>query len=238
MNLLKNAHESWVPLLHSLAYQEPLMGFLESLGEKSFQPKVSEIFKVFEMPIKDIKVVILGKEPYPIPGISNGLAYGVVDGQKIPEISNSIREEVVKTVPWSVERAGEAATLEKWVNQGVFLLNTSLTVETGNAGSHTKHWRDFTEAVVSFISKSQPCIWLMWGRSPASYKDRVQNAFSLRGYDRENIEEIPVDPKLNYISEGFHPVVTKAESRETFSENGFYYTNRILNKMNKKQIIW
>jgi uracil-DNA glycosylase len=238
MNLFKNVHESWIPLLHSLAYQKTLLKFLESLGEISFQPKVSEIFRVFEMPVENIKVVILGKEPYPIPGMSNGLAYGVTNGQKIPEISNTIRKEVVKTVVWSVGQTAELATLEKWENQGVFLLNTSLTVETGNAGSHTEHWRSFTEAIVSFISKSQPCIWLLWGINSASYKGRIQNGFSLRGYNKKNIEEIPMDPKLNYISEGFHPVATKIESRETFSENGFYYTNSILYKMNKEQINW
>lgn len=238
MNLFKNVHESWIPLLHSLAYKEPLMTFIAGLSQMSVQPEMSKIFRVFEMSVGDIKVVILGQDPYPIPQTANGLAYGVKDGAKIPKISDFIREEVVSTVPWSVQRSGEGATLEKWENQGVFLLNTALTVETGSAGSHVAHWREFTETIVSYISEINPCVWLLWGRNAHSYKIKIKNSLAIGGYDRETIEEIPVDNEINYVVLGMSPMVRVMEEVTTFSNDSFHMANKILEKKSLKQIIW
>lgn len=236
MNLLKNVHESWIPLLHSLAYKEPLVTFLDTLSDMSFQPEVSKIFRVFEMPLKDIKVVVLGQEPYPIPGISNGLAYGVKAGEKEPKILLNIRKEIVALTPG--EEKENWGTLEHLEEQGIFLLNTALTVKTGSAGSHKKYWRAFTEAVISFISKSSPCVWLLWGRDANSYHTRIQNPFIVKGYNRDTMEEIPIDPTLNYIIRGFSPTVMELEKVDSFSSDGFYRTNKILQKKNLEQINW
>jgi uracil-DNA glycosylase len=230
MNLFKNAHKSWVPLLYSLAYKEPLLTFLENLSEISFQPDVEEIFKVFEMPVEDIKVVIIGQEPYPIPGTANGLAFAVKENSKPTNILKSIRHELLKSK--ELTSMQDWKTLEHLTDQGVFLLNGSLTSETGSQGSHAAYWKDFTDAVISFISVEKPCIWMLWGRVIKT-RIKIINPLLVEGYDKDTIEEIPIDPTLNYIVPGAHPV-----TGEGFSGNGFFYVNRILDKKSLTQIIW
>tara|TARA_R110000803_G_scaffold52425_2_gene107952 strand:+ start:1937 stop:2638 length:702 start_codon:yes stop_codon:yes gene_type:complete len=233
MNLFKNVHESWIPLLHSLAYQEPMVKFLESLRNVSFQPDMSKIFNVFEMPVEDIKVVILGQNPYPQPGTAVGRAYAVPKTRKMPQLLQFIKEEVFK----DKELSTDWQTLDHWTKQGVFLLNTSLTIETDGTG-HSANWRDFTNTVITFISQQNPCIWMLWGRNAQGFMDRINNPLRVKGYDRETIEDIPIDPILNYIIPGDHPVRLMEEEIESFSNDGFYYTNKILEKRSLTQIIW
>ena len=244
MNLFKNVHESWIPLLHSLAYKEPLVKFLSSLSEISFQPEFEKIFKVFEMPVKDIKVVILGQDPYPKPGDAIGRAYAVSDKSKMPFILRNIEKEIFRTKGIEVLNQDNDIvdqswkTLNHWSEQGVFLLNTTLTVETGSAGSHIRYWKEFTEMIVQFISHENPCIWMLWGSYLKTHGSNIKNPFLVKGYDRESIEEIPIDPELNYIIPGEHPAMLIEEGEEGFSKDGFYYTNRVLEKRSLKKIIW
>lgn len=243
MNLFKNVHESWIPLLHSLAYKEPLVSFLNNLNEISYQPEYKKIFKVFEMPVEDIKLVILGQEPYPRPGDAIGTAYAVSEKSKMPVILRNIEKELYKTEGIRVLNDDNDIvdqswkTLNHWSQQGVFLLNTSLTVETANAGTHLKYWKEFTDMIISFISHENPCVWMLWGKQMLSYSAKIKNPLIVKGYNRETIEEIPIDPKINYIIPGEHPIIMNS-GQETFSNDGFYYTNRILKNKSFKQIIW
>lgn len=243
MNLFKNVHESWIPLLHSLAYKESMVNFLTSLNEISYQPMYEKIFKVFEMPVQDIKLVILGQEPYPIPGTAIGTAFAVSEKSKMPRVLRNIEKEVYETKGVRVMNDDNDIvdqswkTLEHWTNQGVFLLNCSLTVETGRANSHMKYWKEFTDMVISFISHEKPCIWMLWGDYARVKGAKIQNPLLVRGYDRISIEDVPIDPKINYIVPGKHPA-TITEKGLGFSEDGFYYTNRILEKQTLKKIIW
>lgn len=236
MNLFRNVHESWIPLLHSLAYKEPLVNFLTSLNEISYQPDYEKIFKVFEMPVKDIRLVILGQDPYPKPGDAIGTAFAVSEKSKMPEVLKNIRKEALQSKEW-VAANTDWQNLKHWTNQGVFLLNSALTVETGNAGSHLKYWKQFTETVVSYISAENPCVWMLWGKSAMSYSTKIKNPLIVEGYDKISIEDIPIDPTLNYIIPGEHPAVMSM-GKESFSNNGFYYTNKILEKRSLKKIIW
>ena len=237
MNLFKNVDKSWIPLLHSLAHKEPLVDFLQNLNQISYQPAFEEIFKVFEMPVKDIKLVILGQEPNPRPGAAIGTAFAVSEQSKPTAVLSSIRKELLDTNQFHV--VGRYwKTLTHWTEQGVFLLNTSLTVETGVAGSHRRYWKDFTEMVISFISHENPCVWMLWGRESLSYSSRITNPLIVKGYDRDSIEDIPVDPKINYIIPGHHPVVMLMKGTKEFSGDGFYFTNKILTKKSLKQITW
>ena len=243
MNLFNNVHESWVPLLHSLAYKEPLVSFLNSLNEISYQPEYKKIFKVFEMPVEDIKLVILGQEPYPRPGDAIGTAYAVSEKSVMPVILRNIEKELYKTEGIRIMNDDNDIvdqswkTLNHWTEQGVFLLNTALTVETANAGSHLKYWKEFTDMIISFISHENPCVWMLWGSQALTYTAKIKNPLLVKGYDRNTIEDIPIDPELNYVIPGEHPIVLSA-GQETFSNDGFYYTNRILKNKNFKQIIW
>lgn len=236
MNLFKNVHESWIPLLHSLAYKEPLLDFLTNLSEVSFQPEYEKIFKVFEMPVKDIKLVVLGKDPYPLPGLATGVAYAVKEEEEVPIILRNIKKEVLQSKEL-VSAEADWQTLQHWTNQGVFLLNTALTVETGNAGSHMAQWKEFTETVIKFISRENPCLWMLWGQHALSYRTIIKNPLIVKGYDRETIEEIPIDSTINYIIPGNPPITREFEDKK-FSEDGFYLVNRILENKSFKQIIW
>ena len=239
MNLFKNVHESWIPLLHSLAYKEPLVDFLTSLNEMSFQPNMEKIFRVFEMPLKDIKLVILGHEPYPIPGVAIGTAYAVSEKSKMPKMLRNIEEEIysskgIRVINDDNDIVDQSwKTLNHWTEQGVFLLNYSLTVETGNAGSHIKYWKEFTDMIISYISSENPCLWMLWGDYSKVCGSKIKNPLLVRGYDRISLEDIPIDPQINYILPGEDPITGKG-----FSNDGFYYANRILNKKSFKQIIW
>ncbi len=234
--LFENVDPSWVDLLHSLAYQEPLVTFLSSLSEISYQPEVSEIFKVFEMSMDDIKVVILGPEPYPIPGIASGLAYASKNGKQGTDVLNNIIKEISLTEGVEInQNIKNYNTLEHLTKQGVFLLNTSLTTLTGEQGSHKEYWKGFIRSVINFISEKNPCIWMIWGEnaSKAALEPRVIiNPLIVKGYDRESIDLLPADTEINYIVPGQHPGL------EGFSEDGFYYVNKILDNNMLKTITW
>lgn len=241
MNLFKNVDPSWIPLLHSLAYQKPLVDFLESLKEESFQPAQAQIFRVFEMPVKEIKVVILGQAPYPKPGDAVGLAFAVSQNSKIPVLLQNIQKEIHETE--GIDKNFEDVltdtwkTLEHLERQGVFLLNTSLTTKTGESNSHPDMWEKFTSKIISYISFENPCVWLLWGKKARSYSATIKNPVIVTGYDRETIEEIPIDPEINYIIPGDNPMVVSM-GEETFSKEGFYYTNILLGKKSLNKIIW
>jgi uracil-DNA glycosylase len=234
--LFENVDPSWVDLLHSLAYQEPLVTFLSSLSEVSHQPGISEIFKVFEMPVSDIKVVILGPEPYPIPGIASGLAYASKDGKQGTDVLNNIVKEISLTEGVEINQDIENYnTLEHLHKQGVFLLNASLTTLTGEQGSHKRYWKEFIRSVIRYISEKNPCIWMVWGAnaSVTALEPRViLNPLLVQGYDRESIEMLPADTEVNYIVPGQHPGL------EGFSEDGFYFVNKILENNRLKLITW
>lgn len=234
MNLKEKIDSSWHPIIGML-YQEPLRTLSqEILPNVSYQPSIENIFKVFEVPVKSIKVVILGQDPYPTSGDAVGLSF--VNGRgKIPVSLRNIYKEI------SDSTGIKNPNPFKWQEQGVFLLNAALTVETGKAGSHLKYWEKFTQRVVNFISLTQPCIWVFWGIKAQRFIPFINtNPFHVLGYDKGTIEGLPINSDWNYILKSPHP------ASETYSEgkagffgcNHFYYINSILKKQKQKQINW
>jgi uracil-DNA glycosylase len=124
-------------------------------------PPKSEVFRAFELcSLEDVKVVILGQDPYHGPAQANGLAFSVHAGQKAPPSLRNMLKEVwddVGGMPW--------VDLTRWAEQGVFLLNTVLTVEEKKPGSHSKFgWETFTDEVIRTISQHQPhVVFMLWG---------------------------------------------------------------------------
>ena len=234
---LSRIHPSWQPVMGHL-YNEPLKTFLnETLTEKPFAPKLKDIFKVFEVDVKSIKVVMIGDEPESKYNTSNGLAFGRYKQQYFGTPLNILRTEIVKTVPWSLEKTEDYVGLEHWQKQGVFLLNSSLTSVPGEKQAHSKIWEAFTNSVVRFIARESPCIWMLWGDARV-YKYFIVNNFHVSDYDLETITEIPANRDWNYILTGAG-IMDLKEGRSLFLGcNHFSYCNTILQKTKSTQIKW
>lgn len=161
-------HESWHPFLQPIFDNDFSLKLIQNqiLPKDNFYPAKRDIFKVFSMPLKDIKVVILGQDPYPQEGQAIGLSFAVSETTNFPASLRIIQQEVGKDID---------RTLSTWVNQGVFLLNTALTVERGKAGSHLFLWKGFTNRVIRIIAAEAAPIWLLWGRKAQEAKILIDN---------------------------------------------------------------
>jgi uracil-DNA glycosylase len=165
MQGLKLHSESWNKSLEydwqSPAWSDLAAGVNSAYADTTCYPPKSEVFKAFELcALEEVKVVILGQDPYHGPQQANGLAFSVHAGQKAPPSLRNILKEVwddVAGMPW--------VDLTRWAEQGVFLLNAVLTVEEKKPGSHGKYgWEIFTDEVIRIISQRQPhVVFMLWG---------------------------------------------------------------------------
>lgn len=145
-------------------YFEQLTGFVKSEYQSHVvYPPGKEIFRAFEeCDFSNVKVVILGQDPYHGPGQANGLCFSVHDGVRVPPSLVNIFKEIKADLGKPIPTSGE---LERWAEQGVLLLNATLTVRAGSPGSHqNKGWETFTDAVIKKISdEKQHVVFLLWG---------------------------------------------------------------------------
>jgi uracil-DNA glycosylase len=127
-------------------------------------PAQENIFNAFALtPLSKVKVVILGQDPYHGEGQSHGLSFSVPEGIKIPPSLRNIYKEITAETG---EEQPDSGNLERWAKQGVFLLNSTLTVEANEAGSHQGWgWETFTDEVIKVISQKQEhVVFLLWGK--------------------------------------------------------------------------
>ncbi|MBI1289107.1 MAG: uracil-DNA glycosylase [Flavobacteriales bacterium] len=159
---------SWLKLLQdefNAEYFSQLRDFL--VKEKQTQtvfPPGSLIFNAFDhTPVDKVKAVILGQDPYHGPNQAHGLCFSVNDGVQFPPSLQNIFKELKTDVGMETPRSGN---LTKWADQGVLLLNATLTVRAGQAGSHQKRgWEQFTDAAIKKLSdKRENLVFLLWGR--------------------------------------------------------------------------
>lgn len=242
MNPKQIIHESWNPIISEL-YLEPLKTLSEEiLPNCSYQPSKESIFKAFTMPVQDVKVVILGQDPYPRPGDAIGYSFATKSDRRLPASLRIIDKEITNQIGLGLYNSTipEWKTLDHWVKSGVLLLNTALTVETGNAGSHLKYWLQWTKNVITYLSHTQPCIWILWGKKAQNFIPYIKNKFIVDGYSRDTIVKIPGDEDYNYILKSAHPAA-EAYSGGTagfYGNNHFIFTNQILKKLRKPEINW
>ncbi|MDN3646735.1 uracil-DNA glycosylase [Pontixanthobacter aestiaquae] len=160
--------ESWQPVLEPvLATPEArkLGGFLkaeEAAGKPIFPPRGQRLRALELTPLDQVKVVILGQDPYHGPGQAHGLSFSVPEGVKVPPSLGNIYKELADDLGVTPPAHGN---LEHWARQGVLLLNNSLTVEAHKAGSHAKMgWSEITDAVVAAVAgREQPSVFILWG---------------------------------------------------------------------------
>ena len=160
--------ESWKNALaeeFGKPYFESLVRFLHSektAGQKIYPPG-SQIFRAFDLtPLENLKVVILGQDPYHGPGQAHGLSFSVSAGVPAPPSLKNIFKEIESDL--GIRMSGYP-DLEKWARQGVLLLNAVLTVRAGQPASHSKiGWQEFTDAVIRYISNNcEGVVFLLWG---------------------------------------------------------------------------
>jgi len=172
--------DSWNAYLgeeFSAPYMQKLRGFLaeEKAAHKVIYPHSSHWFRAFELtPLDQVKVVILGQDPYHGPHQAHGLCFSVRPGVPTPPSLQNIYKELASDVATTPVSHG---FLESWAEQGVMLLNSVLTVEQGNAGSHrNRGWETFTDRAIQVINEQcDGVVFLLWGsyaQKKASFVDR------------------------------------------------------------------
>ena len=201
-------------------YFKELLCFVEEeYAEKDCFPKSENIFKAFELsPFEKTRVVIIGQDPYHGFGQAHGLCFSVQPGTKIPpslvNIFKELNDDLGKTLP-------SHGNLEHWAKQGVLMLNATLTVRRGEAGSHKgKGWEKFTDAVIQLLSEErEDIVFLLWG-GPAQKKGRK------------------IDASKHLILKTGHPSPLAANRGYWFGNKHFSKTNDYLVSHGKKPIEW
>ncbi len=215
--------QSWNPFLQdelNKSYFHDLMLFVNEEYEQQecFPPK-ENIFSAFKLTsFEDVKVVIIGQDPYHDFGQANGLCFSVNEGVKIPPSLRNIFKEIETDLKIPFPNSGN---LERWAKQGVLLLNATLTVRAHQAGSHQrKGWEKFTNAVIKTISdKKENVIFLIWG-----------------GIAKKKIKFI--DESRHLVLFTGHPSPLSANRGYWFGNNQFSKTNSLLEQVGKKVIEW
>ncbi|UFX83136.1 uracil-DNA glycosylase [Candidatus Absconditicoccus praedator] len=180
-------------------------------------PPGEKIFSAFDKcPYDKLKVVIIGQDPYHGPDQANGLAFSVNEGISRPPSLQNIYKEIQNDLGIEMGSSGD---LGKWAEQGILLLNTTLTVRKGQAGSHKgQGWEEFTDSVIKTISENKSgIIFLLWGN-----------------YAKE--KNSLIDKNKHYILEAAHPSPFSA-NRGFFGCKHFSRVNEILKNQGKKEII-
>lgn len=154
-----------------------IMDFIdEEYKTKTIYPPYDDIFNAFKLtPLSEVKVVILGQDPYHEKGQAHGLAFSTPEGRPIPRSLKNIFKEINMEYDYPIPDSG---CLESWARQGVFLLNTVLTVEDGNANSHSKcGWQQFSDRVISILNEQKrPIVFLLWGKQAEKKKELITNS--------------------------------------------------------------
>lgn len=182
-------------------------------------PTGNEIFAAFDhTPFDEVKVVIIGQDPYHGLRQANGLCFSVRDGITHPPSLKNIFREIKEDINVETPISGN---LERWASQGVLLLNATLTVRAHQAGSHQqKGWEKFTDAVISKLSQeNEGIIFLLWG-----------------GYAKKKGAKI--DTNKHHVLISGHPSPLSANRGYWFDNKHFSKTNTILNSNGKEPINW
>ncbi|OFT82013.1 uracil-DNA glycosylase [Corynebacterium sp. HMSC29G08] len=155
-------HESWAPTLADVEDTVHAIGdFLRT--EPAYLPSGNNILRAFNQPMDDVRVLILGQDPYPTPGHPMGLAFSTQPGVAAPRSLVNIYKELNADLGISPRPDGD---LSSWANQGILLLNRVLTVRPGEPGSHRgKGWEEVTAcAIRGLVARGTPLVAILWGR--------------------------------------------------------------------------
>ena len=214
--------ESWKKVLageFEKPYFAQLINFVKAeYATTTVYPEGKNIFNAFNLcPLPNVKVVIIGQDPYHEPRQAHGLCFSVQDGVEFPPSLQNIFKEIESDLGTPVPQSGN---LERWARQGVFLLNSILTVRAHQAASHAnKGWETFTDEVIKQISdKTENVVFMLWGNY-AKVKGKV------------------IDTKKHLILNTVHPSPLSVY-RGFFGCKHFSRANQYLTEHGKTPIIW
>ncbi|MAX41764.1 MAG: uracil-DNA glycosylase [Alteromonadaceae bacterium] len=191
----------------------------ERAAGKAIYPPASEVFNALTLtPLDNVKVVILGQDPYHGPGQAHGLCFSVQSGVKTPPSLVNIYKELAQDIEGF--HIPEHGNLTAWAEQGVLLLNTVLTVEQGKAHSHAKWgWETFTDAVIKSVNDTQHgVVFLLWG---SHAQKKGQN----------------IDTQKHYVLNAPHPSPLSTH-RGFLGCRHFSQTNTLLSQQGKTPVNW
>lgn len=217
---------SWKPFLDRACREEEFLqldAFVSAAyAAGTVYPPEEQIFRAFAVPADRVRVVILGQDPYHEPGQAMGLAFSVPKGTKAPPSLKNIQKELESDIG---PGAGQGTDLSIWADQGVFLLNTVLTVEQGSANSHAgRGWEGFTRAALEYLAAagSGPLAAVLWGKPAQKFEPVFAAAAAKR-------------PVL--VVKSAHPSPLSAY-RGFFGSRPFSQVNGFLRRSGAPQIDW
>ncbi|BDA79805.1 uracil-DNA glycosylase 2 [Leptospira kobayashii] len=214
--------EGWKKALGD-EFQKPYFQTLREFVRKEYQssviyPPAKQIFAAFDhCPFDRVKVVILGQDPYHGPGQANGLCFSVQPGIPFPPSLQNIFKEIQSDLGKPIPKDGD---LSRWADQGVLLLNASLTVKANQAGSHQNQgWEDFTHTAIRILAdNTKNLVFLLWGTF-AQKKEEL------------------IDKSKHLVLKSPHPSPLSAH-RGFFGNKHFSKTNEYLKQFGKEPIDW
>ncbi|MEM7162026.1 MAG: uracil-DNA glycosylase [Bacteroidota bacterium] len=214
--------EGWKSLLaleFEKDYFRKLVTFVKSeYSSQTIYPSGKKIFSAFDYcTFQDLKVVIIGQDPYHGPGQANGLCFSVNEGVTFPPSLRNIFKEIQAEYNAAIPQSGD---LSRWAKQGVLLLNATLTVRAKSAGSHQKKgWEEFTDAVIELVNREKEnIVFLLWG----AYAQK---------------KGLIIDASKHLVLSSPHPSPFSAD-RGFFGNNHFIKTNTFLKEKGLKEINW
>ncbi len=219
---MKSINNSWQNLLKS-EFEKPYFKNLENFLKKERElyqiyPQQDNVFFALNcVPLNNVKVVIIGQDPYHQPNQAHGLAFSVKKGQPSPPSLKNIFKAIQMQLKITCFNDGN---LTRWANQGVLLLNTVLTVRQSQPNSHKKHgWELFTSKILSLLNQSDsPIVFLLWGNNAKALKHILTN------------------PK-HLVLESVHPSPLSAHNG-FFENNHFVTVNNFLKNCGRGEIDW
>ncbi|MBR4830913.1 MAG: uracil-DNA glycosylase [Bacilli bacterium] len=214
-------NNDWDNILNEEIKKEYFVNIINTVDnlykEKEIYPKREDIFNAFKIPYKDVKVVILGQDPYHGEGEAHGYAFSCLK-KPIPPSLKNIYKELYSDL--GIEKDMTNGDLTPWANQGVMLLNAGLTVEKDKPNSHKDlGWNIFTDEVISKLNEREdPLVFILWGNFAREKAKLITN-------------------KNHLVIESAHPSPFSAKNG-FFGSKPFSKTNEFLKKNNKKEINW
>lgn len=211
-------NEPLAPLFESEKYKQIRSFLIEEYRNRVIYPDMRDLYNCFRFTaFKDLRVVLLGQDPYHNVGQAHGLCFSVQDGIPFPPSLVNIFKELKNDLDFDIPKSGN---LTKWANEGVLLMNTSLTVREHQANSHAKcGWSWFTDNVIKIISEQKEnVVFILWGGNARSKKPLI-------------------DTKKHFIIESAHPSPLSAYNG-FFGSKPFSRTNEYLESKGLVPIDW